>query len=94
MYSDIPTYVGQPFPYDTTLPLPILGWSEPDEFGFAWPILPEATPEYKARLAEMDKRYRESTQYKRTSQTTAEDLDRKCNEVHEANEQMRTYGRY
>ncbi len=82
-YSDIPTYVGQPYPYDLSIPIPVIG-VHIDEDGFEWPIHPEATPEYKARLDAMNNRSR-SAWHRATDNFTAEDLDRKCTEMAERN---------
>ena len=80
-YSNIPTYVGQPYPYDLSLPIPIIGWTEPDEFGMSLPILPPATEEYKAKLARMQEASGKSAYSKAMDNWSADDFDLKCDEV-------------
>lgn len=88
MFSNYPTYVGQPYPYDTSLPLPIIGWYDSDGTGeLMMPILPEATPEYKAHLEAINNRT-QSAYHRAVDNFKAEDLDRKCSEVHTANTQL------
>jgi hypothetical protein len=90
MYANIPYYEGHAYTegkgYDTSLPIPVLGWTA-DEDGFNWPIFPKTTPEYQERLDAMNNRSRSAWQLA-TDNFKAEDLDRRCTEVHEANQRL------
>jgi len=87
MFSDIPHYEGHVYTegkgYDLSGPIPIIGWYDSDGTGeLMMPILARTTPEYQARLDAMNERHQR--EYRGPSYT-AEDLDRKCTEMHEYN---------
>jgi hypothetical protein len=88
MYTNTPRYEGHVYTegkgYDLSIPIPVLGRTT-DEDGFDWPIFPNTTPEYQAQLDAMNNRSRSAWQLA-TDRFTAEDLDRRCTEVHEANQ--------
>lgn len=89
MFSDIPTYEGHIYTegkgYDLSIPIPITGWYDSDGTGeLMMPILAPATPEYKARLARGQEASKSA--YSRAMDNfSAEDLDRRCDEMHSYN---------
>jgi hypothetical protein len=91
MYAATPRYEGHIYVegkgYDLSTPIPIIGWHT-DEDGFDWHIHPKTTPEYQAQLDAIDTN--RSARNRATDNFKAEDLDRKCSEVHEYNAAYRT----
>ena len=90
MYADIPYYEGHIYTegkgYDTSGPIPIIGWYDSDGTGeLMMPILPRTTPEYQARLDAIHNKANRSAYSKAMDNFSAEDLDRKCTEAHEYN---------
>jgi hypothetical protein len=75
-YHKYPSYVGQPDPYDRTLPIPIIGWTEEVD-GVSLPILTPETPEYRAELEQI---HAARTPYRGPSYT-ADELDEKYNDA-------------
>jgi hypothetical protein len=86
MYAATPRYEGHIYVegkgYDLSTPIPIIGWHT-DEDGFRWPIHPKTTPEYQAQLDAMQSN--RSAWHRATDNWSADDFDRKCDEMHALN---------